>query len=1015
MIYWIKTEMNIFSPRSIQTQVELREIAAVDLQFIHPSVSKSSIGIVQDGLIGIYNLTSPTVKIDWKTAMNLMSYTTVKDSVKIPKTNDIDGSSLYSMVIPNSVNLTTDKLKIKKGKITEGRVTTKNLGFKERNTLIQLIWDEYGKNKTENFIDDTQKLANNYNLWYGFSVGYGDLERPAELINQVNVIFETKVQEMAHLVTEIENNPGLMKKELLESHMYNKLKAVNEEVQKLSLNTLSEHNAFKVMQTSGSKGKADNVGQMIGCLGLQGFEGKLIPKNYNGRTSPYYHINDDSAVSRGLTNRSFADGLEWPDFVYQMLNGRSGSIDSAVRTSETGYLQRKLIKSLEDVMVKYDGTIRNANENVIQFVYGDSGANSISQFEYEISSLEMNNEQLERNHKFTSQELANFADYSQQENDEFYNNIKDLRDEVRKRVQRAEMKYITKKNAFMLPINFVRIIEDINEIKETKSKASDLSPKYIIDKLNELLTNEKTPLVPMTQKERNDPNSFKNMDERAHKTVFKLALYNVFSPKRMILEYMLSKEKFDQIIDYIVLNFEKNIIEPGEAVGIIAASAAGEPLTQMNLNSFHQSSVARMTSTVQGVPRMKEIFSVSKNLRTPQMTIYLAEGVRKKKEVAHKISSNLKHTTFGEIRERINIYYDPNPTLEEGLTAKDNIIPTVFTQKGNKGSCQQSIAGLPWLLRIEINREKMAEKEITLLDIASQFCNWWSNRFIDAKNVKKEERRVLNKINQMAILSNADNDKEQIIHIRFNSKDNDKDKFDLDTIHDFVQYILDEFKLKGINGIKKINSETEERYVVFDKETGEVKSESEYVIYASGVNLTEIRYLLGIDLKRTISNDIVQIYNTFGIEMARSVLLKEITEAYSTQGAPDVNYQHIEIIVDQMTYTGSINSIDRHGLSKSDADPLSRASFERPVEQLWSAAVFGESDNMKGISARIMAGQVGRVGTGICDLLLNVDMIERAEYVETAYDKKYIEIRTDNVADDIMNKNEEDENMFMPM
>jgi DNA-directed RNA polymerase II subunit RPB1 len=311
----------------------LSEIAAVDRQFIHPSVSKSSIGIVQDGLIGIYNITSPNVKIDSRTAMNLMSYTSLENFPKIEKNTEIDGAKLYSYVIPDRVNLTTPSLKIKKGEITDGRVTTKNLGFKEKNTLIQLVWDEYGKDATENFIDDTQRLANNYNLWAGFSVGFGDLERPPELINQIDKLFETKTQEVTHLVTEIENNPELMSKDKLELKMFNKLKAINEEVQNLSKNILSEDNAFRIMATSGSKGKADNIGQMIGCLGQHVFEGKLIPKKYNKRTLAYFHIDDDKPNSRGLTRQSFTDGLEWPDFNFQMMNGRSGLIDQAVKTA----------------------------------------------------------------------------------------------------------------------------------------------------------------------------------------------------------------------------------------------------------------------------------------------------------------------------------------------------------------------------------------------------------------------------------------------------------------------------------------------------------------------------------------------------------------------------------------------------------------------------------------------------------------------------------------------------------
>jgi DNA-directed RNA polymerase beta' subunit len=153
----------------------------------------------------------------------------------------------------------------------------------------------------------------------------------------------------------------------------------------------------------------------------------------------------------------------------------------------------------------------------------------------------------------------------------------------------------------------------------------------------------------------------------------------------------------------------------------------------------------------------------------------------------------------------------------------------------------------------------------------------------------------MNKITQLSVLSNSDNDKEMVIHIRFNVKDNDKDKFDLNTINDFITFVLDKFKLKGNLGINDITAIPEDKMIVYDSKTGDTKIESEYVIYTNGVNLTDIRYFTGIDLNRTISNDIVQVYNTFGIEVARSVLLKEIFTAYSTQGQ-EVNYQHITIM-----------------------------------------------------------------------------------------------------------------------
>ncbi len=664
-------------------------------------------------------------------------------------------------------------------------------------------------------------------------------------------------------------------------------------------------------------------------------------------------------------------------------------------------------------MVKYDGTVRNANNSIVQYVYGDSGADTITQFDYDIGVLEQNNEQIEKTHKFTEQELKNFSGYSKDDNNLLYENIKTLRNKVLKCVRRAKLDYLAKIKTFTLPVNFNRILDDV---KNKKSDKTDLSPKYIIDALENVLMNDKTPLVCMTKGEKENNKSFKYMDEQIHKTVLRTALYDAFSPKKVLLEYGLDKETFDELMQTISDSFERNIVEPGEMVGVIAATATGEPLTQMNLSSFHQAGVSRTNANNLGVPRMREIFSVSKNPKAPEMRIYLNPDIRNKKEIVHKIRSNLKHTVISEIRKRINVYYDPNPDFKSGITKADNIIPYAFSNKSTtKTSCQSDIGNLPYLLRIEIDREKMAEKEIKLIDIASQLCNWWDMRFVDAKNVRKEEKRVMAKITNLTVLCNSDNDKEQVVHIRFNSRDNDKDKFDLNTINDFIQYVLDKFKLKGINDITDIPSLPADKTLVFDEKTGEFIKEEEYVIYTAGVNLTEIRYMNGIDLNKTISNDIVEVYNTFGIEIARALLMTEISNAYFYAGG-EVNPQHIEIIVDQMTMTGSINSIDRHGLSKSDADPLSRASFEKPVEQLWAAALFGEIDHMHGVSSRIMTGACIKGGTGFCDLLLNTEMIENAEYEENEYDKKYEEVKTENITADILKKADtHDDGVFMPM
>jgi DNA-directed RNA polymerase II subunit RPB1 len=414
------------------------------------------------------------------------------------------------------------------------------------------------------------------------------------------------------------------------------------------------------------------------------------------------------------------------------------------------------------------------------------------------------------------------------------------------------------------------------------------------------------------------------------------------------------------------------------------------------------------------VPRIQEILSVSKNMKTPQISIRLENQYRKSKEMAHKIASNLKYTTFGDIRGRINVYYDPDPESDDSIMKADNVKQVFYNQKAGKNSCQQNITGLPWLMRIEIIKEKMLDKEVSLLDIKSKFCFWWETRFNDVKNLKKEEKKVINKITNLAILSNTDNDAQPVIHIRFNVKDVDKvkDPFNRETINEFIEYIIDKFKLKGIEEITDIPVISSEKLITYDNPEKEIKHEDEYIIYTSGINLTEIRYIVGIDILNSISNDIYDTYKTFGIEIARTRLMRELDDAYQHAGHV-VGYTHLSILADLMTSSGIIMSIDRHGMGKSDMDVLGRASFEKAVEQILTASVFNESDYMRGVSSRVMCGQVIKGGTGYCDVILDTELIEKSEYTEENKYKQFKEIISDNIAADIVNR--DNEKIFMPM
>jgi len=492
-------------------------------------------------------------------------------------------------------------------------------------------------------------------------------------------------------------------------------------------------------------------------------------------------------------------------------------------TAESGYVQRKLIKATEDMMVNYDGTVRNAVGRILQFQYGDSGADTVKQYEYNFKIMEMGNEEINSNYGMGSDELNKVKGWSESDNKDFVKLVLSMRDNLRKTQVKGTLNYLTLSNSYMLPVNLYRIVDNFRNDETLKGIVCN-EPKYIMDVIEEILQPYKTRLYCLTSDEMKDKKSVKYRDDQVAKTAFGYALMDILAPKKCIFQYKLSKEQLDGIKKEIIKSFNKSIVEPGEMVGIIAAQSLGEPVTQLMLKSFHSSGIGGKGGTDIGVDTIKEVFSLSKNPKAPLMEIYFDKEHRNKKEYANKIASHIKFTTIKDLRTKIEIFYEPEADDFDGFIEKDNVGQPFYSYQANKQCCASSIEGLPWLMRIEFDKEKLMSKEVTLLDIKSQFCFAWEKRYSDIKGMKREKKQLIDKINQIAVQSNTDNDEIPVLHIRF-----DMNNFTQTTLIDFIDIFVDEFKLKGMPGIEDVNSGKafEERMISCDNPDNSMDKKSE--------------------------------------------------------------------------------------------------------------------------------------------------------------------------------------------
>lgn len=329
-------EMNIHVAQSINSATEVRLIAGVDKRFVSPSSSKIAIVAKQDTLNGSYALTQESTRVDWKDIMNILMSTTTGLDYDIPKNKIFSGKFMYSAIIPKGINVIKKKdaenyaIRIHNGVLTHG-----TLGKSEISSIIQKTWFQYGSNETKNFIDNLQRMMLQFLMRNGFTVGIGDAIVPDKVHREIYKIIETKRKEALGSITEYENDPYIMTSNAFEQTMTNTLKdALQNEVQKLIMANFNNMSGIYNCISSGSSGAEMNAGQIIGCIGQVIVESKRIQPKFNNRTLPTFHQYDTSPFAKGFVRNCFLSGLDPMEFFFQVMAGREGMINTAIKTAD---------------------------------------------------------------------------------------------------------------------------------------------------------------------------------------------------------------------------------------------------------------------------------------------------------------------------------------------------------------------------------------------------------------------------------------------------------------------------------------------------------------------------------------------------------------------------------------------------------------------------------------------------------------------------------------------------------
>ena len=982
-------EMNLHMPQDVESEIELKELAAVPYQLVSPANNKTIIGIFQDSLLGIHEFTKSNINFTKRQTMNLLMNQKDIDAKMI---NSIEGNAspfnILTQITPpislkyknkqfdegEDFKTSNNVLEIKNGEVVRGNIDKGILGDGTKG-ILHRVCNDYGNIAAAKYVDGLQNIVTEFMKTNAYSVGVSDLIANKQTKDTITQKIIGKKKEVHDLIEQthlgiFENNTAQSNRDEFESQVNNILNQASSQAGKIGRTSLDPSNRFVKMVKAGSKGSDLNISQMISCLGQQNVDGKRIPYGFDDRTLPHYTKYNDTPIARGFVESSFISGLSPEELFFHAMGGRVGLIDTAVKTSQTGYIQRRIIKGCEDLKAEYDMTVRNNKGKIAQYTYGDDNFDPCKVEGYSLGLLNLDINGIYQHydipHKNSSEpdslvlkeiftepvlrRLKKERDVFLKKNREYIEYAIEMRDQIMKHIMKGK-----NDNRIYNPVAFEYIINNIKgQMNIHANSMVDITPLETYAMLEETI--EKL-----------------NYSYYCKPNDLFMTAYNYFlSPKNLLIRHRFNKDAITMLLNRITYIYKSSIIAPGEMVGMIAAQSIGEPTTQMTLNTFHFAGVASKSNVLRGVPRIEEILSLSENPKNPSLTIYLKKEDESNIDRATSIMNMIEYTTLRDVIRSIEISFSPKGSVNDDATTSEVMFDEferVIKECNNEGD--EEFESYNWIIEIQVDNETMLDKNITMDDIHYTLKNTYNDEiscsYTDFNSNNLLFRIRLN-INSRKKAKPASLDQADEIHI----------------LKNFQEQLMNNIIIRGVKNIKKVmirkNSDN------LEKEEGKYVEKEKWVLDTDGSNLMDILALEYIDTNKTITNNIVEIYKVLGIEAARIAIMNELLDVIEFDGTY-INYRHISLLSDRMTNSYKLISIFRHGINNDNIGPIAKASFEETPEMFLKAAKHGEVDMMRGVSANVMCGQEGYYGTNSFQTIVNIEkLMELNEGVEEEID-----------------------------
>jgi len=384
-------EMNMHALQNEEARAEARVLMRVQEQILSPRFGGNIIGAIQDHISGTYLLTHANPTFTETQALDLLRATRVDE---LPPADGVDddgrefwtGRTVFSELLPEDLSIeftssTGDAVVIEDGQLVEGTIDEDAVGA-FGGEVVDTLTKMYGETRARVFINEIASLAMRAIMHFGFSIGIDDESIPPAAEEQVDEAIGSAYDRVNELIetyraNELESLPGRSVDETLEMKIMQTLGKARDSAGEIADQHFGDDNPAVVMARSGARGSMLNLTQMAGSVGQQAVRGERINRGYEDRTLAHYEPDDLSAEAHGFVENSYRGGLTPEEFFFHAMGGREGLVDTAVRTSKSGYLQRRLINALSELEAQYDGTVRDTSGRIIQFEFGEDGTSPV--------------------------------------------------------------------------------------------------------------------------------------------------------------------------------------------------------------------------------------------------------------------------------------------------------------------------------------------------------------------------------------------------------------------------------------------------------------------------------------------------------------------------------------------------------------------------------------------------------------------------------------------------------------